>query len=64
MKAEPDTDLLLPCNVVIREESENNYRVTAIRPVKLFSLIGREDTLSVSMKVNKMIRNAMARLEE
>ena len=64
MMAEPDTGLLLPCNVVIREESENNFRVTAIRPVKLFSLVGREDILSFSMKVNKMIRAAMAGLEE
>jgi len=64
MIAEPDIGLLLPCNVVIREEGENSYHVTAIRAVKLFSVVGRDDMLPFAMNVNKMIRGAMAELEE
>lgn len=59
---EPDISLLLPCNVTVRETGENEFAVTAVNPVKLLSMVGREDLLSVALEVKDKLNNAMSSL--
>ncbi|MCP4296035.1 MAG: DUF302 domain-containing protein [Proteobacteria bacterium] len=64
MTEEPDVGLLLPCNVVIREEGPNSYHVSAINPVKLFSVVGRDDMISMAREVKEMLSGAMEELSK
>ncbi len=62
--AVPDIGLLLPCNVVIREEGPNSFYVTAVNPVKLFSVVGRDDMVQMAMEVKKMLAGAIEELSQ
>lgn len=62
MGMEPDLGLLLPCNVVIRQEEEGKFRVSAIHPVKMFALVGRNDMSHMAIQVKEMIQSALDRL--
>ncbi len=64
MTEEPDLGLLLPCNVVIREEGPNSYLVSAINPVKLFSVVGRDDMISMAREVKEMLSGAIEELSK
>lgn len=43
LSAEPGVGVLLPCNVVVTEDADKNAVVSAIDPVKLFSVVDRAD---------------------
>ncbi|MFH2132786.1 MAG: DUF302 domain-containing protein [bacterium] len=62
MMAEPDLGLLLPCNVTVRETGENEFTVSAINPMKLLSLVGREDMLPMAKEVKQKLENALSLL--
>jgi uncharacterized protein (DUF302 family)/glutaredoxin len=64
MESEPDSGLLLPCNVVIREDVPGRYHVTVINPVKLFSLIGRDDMMAEVIKIKQMMAEAIEKLSK
>jgi len=59
MTEEPDLGLLLPCNVVVREVSPEQYRVSAVSPVKLFSVVGRSDMIDMALEVKGKIQKAL-----
>ena len=61
MLAEPDIGLLLPCNVTVRETGDE-VTVSAINPLKLLAVVGRDDLLPVAMEVKEKLSNVMAQI--
>ncbi|MCP4489466.1 MAG: DUF302 domain-containing protein [Gammaproteobacteria bacterium] len=49
--AEPDIGLLLPCNVVIREEANGAIQVAFMDPVAVLSLVEHEDVEALAGEV-------------
>jgi len=62
LQAEEDLGLLLPCNVVVREAEEGYSWVSAVNPLKLLSVVGRDDLLPVAAEVKSRMKNAMETL--
>lgn len=60
MSEEPDISLLLPCNVTIRETGSNQYLVSIVNPVKLLSVVGREDLMPVAKEVKEKLSKALS----
>ncbi len=59
---EPDISLLLPCNVTVRETRDNQFAVTAVNPIKLLSMVGREDLLPIATEVKDKLKSALSSL--
>jgi uncharacterized protein (DUF302 family) len=62
LTTEEDLGLLLPCNVVVREAEEGFYWVTAVNPLKLLSIAGRDDLLQVATKVKTKMKTSIESL--
>jgi uncharacterized protein (DUF302 family) len=51
IRAEPDIGLLLPCNVVVREDKEHFVTVSFAAPESLLALAYRTDLIKLGMEV-------------
>jgi uncharacterized protein (DUF302 family) len=63
LRAEPDIGLLLPCNVVIREDKEGIVRVAFTAPEALLGLVYRTDLVKLGMEMRQRlerVRDAVA----
>jgi uncharacterized protein (DUF302 family) len=60
MKEEADISLLLPCNVTLREIGPEQFEVSVINPIRLLSLVGREDLLPLAANVRTKLKNALS----
>jgi uncharacterized protein (DUF302 family) len=51
INAEPDIGLLLPCNVVVREEENGSITVALIDPQAMLSIVPRDDLDELAAEV-------------
>ncbi len=52
---EPDIGLLLPCNVVVREEEDKSVVVAFMDPAAVFTLVERDDVAPLAKEVKSRL---------
>jgi len=55
INAEPDIGLLLPCNVVVREEDDGSITVAFMDPVAVMGIVDREEITKLGMEVREKL---------
>jgi uncharacterized protein (DUF302 family) len=63
IEAEPDIGLLLPCNVVLREEGDGAITVIFMDPVALLKLVERPEVEALALDVKKRLQRVQASLK-
>lgn len=56
LTAEPDIGLLLPCNVVVREEEDNSITVAFMDPQAVLQLVNRDDIGELAGEVREKLQ--------
>lgn len=59
MNADPSIGLLLPCNVVVRENTEGAVHVEALDPVAMFSLVDAPGVEPLAAEVRARLKHAL-----
>ncbi len=62
LDAEPSIGLLMPCNVVVREDSAGTVQVEFLDPRPLFELTGRREVEPLATEVRARLRRVMQAL--
>jgi len=55
LEADPDIGLLLPCNVVVREDSANSITVAFMDPQAVLKLVDREEVAALAGEVRSRL---------
>ena len=55
MRADPDIGLLLPCNVVVREDREGGVTVAFTAPETLLGFVNRDDIANLGIEVRRRL---------
>ena len=63
LTAEPDIGLLLPCNVVVREETGGRLVVAFMDPVAVMQMTTNPEVTSVAQEVREGLQRVKSRLE-
>lgn len=58
IEAEPDIGLLLPCNVVVREEENGDITVSFMDPEAVLELVGKAEMKDIAMEVKARLVRA------
>ncbi len=62
ISAEPDIGLLLPCNVVVREEADKSVRVSFMDPVAVMTLVNNPEITKIGLDVRSRLERVRDRL--
>jgi uncharacterized protein (DUF302 family) len=62
LQAVPDIGLLLPCNVIVREEAPDRVVVGFLNPQIMVDLVGRPEVKAVADEVEQRLRRACTSL--
>ena len=62
LQAEPDIDLLLPCNVVVREQVPGRVAVGFLDPQAMVDLVGKPGVEAVAGEAESRMRRVPAAL--
>lgn len=62
LSAEPGIGLLLPCNVVVSVDDAGNATVSAIDPVAMFQVVGRDEIEPIAQEVRGRLERVIASL--
>lgn len=60
LQAEPDLGLLLPCNVVIREEEDGTITVAIVDPAAMFTVVDKPEMAEMAEEVREIFERIMA----
>lgn len=63
LTAEPDIGLLLPCNVVVREEDDGSVNVGFMDPQAVLTLVERDDIGEIAGQVREKLQRVKAGIE-
>lgn len=63
LTAEPDIGLLLPCNVVVREEDDGSINVGFMDPQAVLTLVDRDDIGEIASQVREKLQRVKAGVE-
>ena len=62
LNEDPDIGLLLPCNVVVREEEDGSITVAFMDPASVLGLVNRAEVTELGMQVRGLLEKASAAL--
>jgi len=60
LTAEPDIGVLLPCNVIVRQDDDGNMHVTAMDPIAVLELVDHPDIEELATEVRARLERALA----
>lgn len=64
LQAEPDIGLLLPCNVIVREEAAGRVVVGFLNPQTMVGLVGKPGVRAVADEAESRLRRVCAAIGE
>jgi uncharacterized protein (DUF302 family) len=63
LHAEPDIGLLLPCNVVVREDEDGSIVVSFMDPAAVLTLVEKEEVKAMANTVREKLQRVMTAVD-
>ena len=63
IEADPDIGLLLPCNVVVREEADKSITVAFMDPEAVLKLVDKEEVSDIGREVRALLQKVCTSLK-
>ena len=62
LQAEDKAGIVLPCNVLVIEQGENEIEIAAVNPTVAMMAIGNNNLTEMAAEVGEKLKNALAKL--